>query len=94
MISPMHFPVMLCGFNLRRALRRAGGPDPAAAALSAVSDAAAVPHRHRHGLRDGHLRLVCGLLYGRLQQNLKGIYLSLIAAMIAGRIVWASPRSS
>ena len=32
--------------------------------------------------------LVCGLLYGRLQQNLKGIYLSLIAAMIAGRIVW------
>ena len=32
--------------------------------------------------------MVCGLLYGRLQQNLKGIYLSLIAAMIAGRIVW------
>ena len=36
----------------------------------------------------GTYGLVCGLLYGRLQQNLKGIYLSLIAAMIAGRIVW------
>lgn len=49
MISPMHFPVMLCGF-ICGGLRRAGGSDTAAAALSAVSDAAAVPHRHRHGL--------------------------------------------
>ena len=32
--------------------------------------------------------LVSGLVYSRVQHNIKGIYLSLIPAMVVGRIVW------
>ena len=37
--------------------------------------------------------LVCGLLYKRLSHDLKGIYTSLIAAMISGRVVWGIVRA-
>ena len=78
MISPMHFPVMLCGFIC-------GGPYGALVGLILPP---LFPTGIAMAFEMGTYGLVCGLLYGRLQQNLKGIYLSLIAAMIAGRIVW------
>lgn len=86
MISPM--PVMLCGFIC-------GGPYGALVGLILpplrfllFQMPPLFPTGIAMALEMGTYGLVCGLLYGRLQQNLKGIYLSLIAAMIAGRIVW------
>ena len=87
-ISPMHFPVMLCGFIC-------GGPYGALVGLILpplrfllFQMPPLFPTGIAMAFEMGTYGLVCGLLYGRLQQNLKGIYLSLIAAMIAGRIVW------
>mgnify|MGYP002572294057 FL=1 len=88
MISPMHFPVMLCGFIC-------GGPYGALVGLILpplrfllFQMPPLFPTGIAMAFEMGTYGLVCGLLYNRLQQNLKGIYLSLIAAMIAGRIVW------
>ena len=88
MISPMHFPVMLCGFIC-------GGPYGALVGLILpplrfllFQMPPLFPTGIAMAFEMGTYGLICGLLYGRLQQNLKGIYLSLIAAMIAGRIVW------
>lgn len=78
MISPMHFPVMLCGFIC-------GGPYGALVGLILpplrfllFQMPPLFPTGIAMAFEMGTYGLVCGLLYGRLQQNLKGIYLSLI----------------
>lgn len=87
-LCPMHLPVLLGGFIcgpwwaaavgavaplLRHALF--GGMPPILTALAMTFELAA------YGL-------ISGLLYGKLAKGVKNIYISLVAAMIFGRVIW------
>ena len=87
MLLPMHIPVLLCGFLcggswgavvgftaplLRNLLF---GMPPMPGCISMAFELAA------YGL-------VVGLLHKKLGKGMKGVYLSLICAMVAGRLVW------
>ena len=90
-LCPMHLPVLLAGFlcgpwwargtglaaPLRRNLLFSMPPLLTAIAMS---------------FELGTYGVVSGLLYRRLPKNLAGIYISLITAMITGRIVWGIVR--
>lgn len=88
MLLPMHIPIIICGFLcggpygliaglivplLRSVLFGAPPMMPIAVAMSA--------ELATYGL-------VTGLLYRKLGDKRWGIYLSLICAMLAGRVVW------
>ena len=75
MISPMHFPVLLCGFIC-------GAPYGALVGLILYPVGLAM------AFEMATYGLVSGLVYSRVQHNIKGIYLSLVPAMVVGRIVW------
>ena len=88
MISPMHFPVLLCGFIC-------GAPYGALVGLILPPVRFLLfqmPPLYPVGLAMAFematYGLVSGLVYSRVQHNIKGIYLSLVPAMIVGRIVW------
>lgn len=90
-LCPMHLPVLLAGFlcgpwwalvtgltaPLLRNLLFSMPPLLTAIAMS---------------FELGTYGVVSGLLYRRLPKNLAGIYISLITAMITGRIVWGIVR--
>ena len=88
MLLPMHIPVLLCGLVcgwqggalvgfvlplLRSAMFGMPPMMPTAAAMAFELAA--------YGA-------VTGILYERLEKNMASLYISLIGAMIAGRIVW------
>lgn len=92
MLCPMHFPVLICGFVcgwqwglligfvaplLRSAA--AGMPPMFPAAISMAFELAV------YGA-------VSGLMYRWLPKNLCSIYISLITAMLSGRIIWGAVR--
>ena len=92
MLSPMHIPVLLCGFvcgwqwgmavgliapMLRSVLFGMPTMYPAAIAMT--------PELAVYGA-------VSGLLYRLLPKKVWSIYVSLIVAMIAGRLVWGAAR--
>lgn len=88
MISPMHFPVLLCGFIC-------GAPYGALVGLILPPVRFLLfqmPPLYPVGLAMAFematYGLVSGLVYSRVQHNIKGIYLSLVPAMVVGRIVW------
>lgn len=90
-LCPMHLPVLLAGFlcgpwwalvtgltaPLLRNLLFSMPPLLTAIAMS---------------FELGTYGVVSGLLYRRLPKNLAGIYISLITAMITGRIIWGIVR--
>lgn len=90
-LCPMHLPVLLAGFlcgpwwalvtglaaPLLRNLLFSMPPLLTAIAMS---------------FELGTYGVVSGLLYRRLPKNLAGLYISLITAMITGRIVWGIVR--
>ena len=90
-LCPMHYPVLLCGFvcggpwgfavgAIAPLLRTLLFGMPPAAQSPAMACELAV-----YGL-------VTGLLYRRLPRRPQFLYLSLIAAMVAGRLVWGAAR--
>ena len=94
-LLPMHIPVMLCGlicgwrygFSIGLILPffRSlvfGMPPIYPNAVWMAAELAA------YGL-------VIGLIYSKLnQKNTKGVYISLVSAMIAGRLVWAAAKAA
>lgn len=93
MLCPMHIPVFLCGLIC-------GAPWGAAVGLILPPLRFLlfhIPPLYPVGIAMAFemavYGLVCGLLYKRLSHNLKGIYVSLIAAMISGRVVWGIVRA-
>ena len=86
-LCPMHLPVLLAGFlcgpwwamlvgvtaPLLRHLLFAMPPLTTAIAMS---------------VELAGYGMVCGLLYRKAKRNIAGIYLALIPAMIAGRVLW------
>lgn len=92
MLCPMHLPVFLCGMIC-------GWPYGALIGLILpplrfllFSMPPIFPTGLAMALELCTYGLVSGLLYQRLQHNVKNIYLSLIAAMVSGRIIWGIAR--
>lgn len=92
MLCPMHIPALLCGFfcgwpwgltvGLIAPLLRSmifGMPPMFPVAVSMSAELAA------YGA-------VSGLLYSRLPRNKGSIYLSLLTAMVVGRLIWGAVR--
>ena len=92
MLLPMHLPVLLCGFvcgwpyglgvGFAAPLLRSvtlGMPPPFPTAVAMAFELAA------YGL-------VSGLLYRALPKRVGNIYVSLLTAMLAGRVVWGVAR--
>ena len=90
-LSPMHIPVLICGFAC-------GGVDGAAVGFIApflrnlmfgmppiLTAVAMAVEMAVYGL-------VAGLLYKKLQKTVLNLYLSLAAAMLLGRIAWGITR--
>lgn len=92
MLCPMHIPALLCGFFC-------GWPWGLAVGLIAP-----VLRSMIFGMPPMFPVAVCmsaelavygsvsGLLYSRLPRNKLSVYLSLLAAMVAGRLVWGAAR--
>lgn len=91
-LSPMHVPVLLCGFLC-------GGPLAALVGLTApllrytLFGMPPFPTNAAMAFELAAYGLVSGLLYAKLPKTKKNIYISLIVAMIAGRIVWGIARA-
>lgn len=88
MLLPMHIPVMLCGFIC-------GGPYGYVVGLivpllrsALVGMPVMIPSAVTMAPELAVYGLVTGLLYKKLKSKKSGIYVSLISAMILGRIVW------
>ena len=89
MLLPMHIPVLLCGFLC-------GGGWGAAVGFTApllrhmIFSMPPMPGCISMAFELAAYGLVVGLLYKRLGKGLKGIYVSLLCAMVAGRLVWGA----
>ncbi len=88
MLLPMHIPVILCGFIC-------GGPYGLIVGLSVpllrsvlTGMPLMIPAAVSMAPELAIYGLVTGLLYKKLKTSKFGIYISLITAMILGRIVW------
>ncbi|MBR6573443.1 MAG: ECF transporter S component [Clostridia bacterium] len=87
MLLPMHIPVLLCGFLC-------GGGWGAAVGFTApllrhvLFSMPPAPGCYSMAFELAVYGLVVGLLYKRLGKGMKSIYISLICAMVAGRVVW------
>lgn len=88
MLLPMHLPVLLAGFIV-------GGPG--AMMVGAVAPVLRsviwgmppmFPKAVGMAFELAAYGFVCGSLYSKSKKSTKSVYFSLIAAMIAGRIVW------
>lgn len=84
MISPMHFPVLLCGFIC-------GAPYGALVGLILPPVRFLLfqmPPLYPVGLAMAFEMATYGLVSGLVYSRIKGIYLSLVPAIVVGRIVW------
>ena len=87
MLLPMHIPVLLCGFLC-------GGGWGAAVGFTApllrhvLFSMPPAPGCYSMAFELAVYGLVVGLLYKRLGKGVRSIYISLICAMVAGRVVW------
>ncbi len=91
-LCPMHLPVLLCGFLV--------GPWWAAAVgliapllRHAVFSMPPLLTAIAMAFELGTYGLVSGLLWRKGHRNARHMYLSLIAAMIAGRLVWGAAQA-
>ncbi|MBQ7776838.1 MAG: ECF transporter S component [Lachnospiraceae bacterium] len=88
LLLPMHIPAMLCGFIC-------GGPSGFLVGLITpilrsllIGRPMMMPTAVGMAVEVATYGLVTGLMYSRLKHKKLGIYISLITAMIAGRITW------
>ncbi|MBR4991750.1 MAG: ECF transporter S component [Clostridia bacterium] len=87
MLLPMHIPVLLCGFLC-------GGGWGAAVGFTApllrhlLFGMPPMPGCISMAFELATYGLVVGLLHKKMGKSMKGVYVSLICAMVAGRLVW------
>ena len=91
-LSPMHIPVLLCGFLCGPFWAMATGvlAPPLRFFLFGMPP---FPTNAAMAFELATYGLVSGLLYAKLPKTKANIYVSLITAMIAGRIVWGIVRA-
>ena len=88
MLLPMHIPVLICGFvcGWRYGLL-VGLITPLLRSLT-FSMPPLFPSATAMAFEMAAYGAICGLLYARLPRSTKSVYISLLAAMVGGRIVW------
>ena len=88
-LLPMHFPVMLCGFVCGPIYGLGVGLILPFFRSFLFSMPPMYPNAVWMASELATYGLVCGLLYSRFaKKNIVSLYISLIVAMISGRIVW------
>ena len=89
MLLPMHIPVLLCGFLC-------GGGWGAAVGFTApllrhlLFGMPPMPGCISMAFELATYGLVVGLLHKKMGKSMKGVYVSLICAMVVGRLVWGA----
>ncbi len=88
MLLPMHIPVLICGFvcGWRYGLI-VGFITPLLRSMT-FSMPPLFPSATAMAFEMAAYGAICGLLYARLPRGTKSVYVSLLAAMAGGRIVW------
>lgn len=90
LLLPMHIPVLLCGFVCGWQYGISVGAVLPLLRSLMFSMPQLYPNALAMSAELATYGLVCGLMYNKLlrKQNILSIYISLVSAMIAGRIVW------
>lgn len=92
MLCPMHIPVLLCGFLAGPFWASVIGVIAPILRFALFGMPAIFPTGAAMCFELAVYGAVCGLLYRRLPKKTVSIYVSLIAAMLLGRIAWGIVR--
>lgn len=90
MLLPMHIPILLCGFICGWQYGLAVGFVTPLLRSMMFGMPAIMPSAVGMAFELAVYGLVTGLLYRKLPKNAASIYVSLLGAMLAGRIVWGA----
>ena len=91
-LSPMHIPVLLCGFICGPVYAAAVGLVAPLLRFALFGMPPILPTGVAMCFELAAYGAVSGLLYARLPKKTASIYISLVAAMLAGRVVWGIAR--
>jgi hypothetical protein len=89
-LRPMHIPVLIAGFSCGPVIGFVVGLAAPMLSLLIHGVPAFMPMGFAMGLELATYGLIAGLLYSQLPKKTESIYVSLITAMIVGRIVWGA----
>ena len=92
MLSPMHIPVLLCGFLCGPAWAAVVGAIAPLLRSALFGMPPIFPEGVAMCVELATYGAVCGLLYRALPRKAVSVYVSLLGAMLAGRIVWGVVR--
>ena len=92
MLCPMHIPVLLCGFTAGPILGAAVGLIAPILRFSLFGMPPLFPVGLAMCFELAAYGFVSGYLYRKLSRNRGNLYLSLLSAMLAGRVVWGVVR--
>ena len=88
MLLPMHIPIILCGFLCGGSYGFVAGLIVPLLMSVVFGMPGLMPTAVAMSCELAVYGLVTGLLYQRIRQKRGGIYISLVVAMLAGRVVW------
>jgi len=88
MLCPMHFPIIICAYVCGWEYAAAIGFIAPLLRFALFGMPPIIPGGISMAFELATYGLVCGLLYTKLPKKKSSIYISLIAAMISGRIIW------
>lgn len=92
MLCPMHLPVFLCGFVCGWPWGLAVGFIAPLLRSAWLGMPLIFPDAAAMAFELAVYGLISGLLYRRLPKKVSSVYLSLLAAMLCGRVVWGIAR--
>lgn len=92
-LCPMHIPVLLCGFLCGSAYAAVVGAIAPALRFALFGMPPIFPTGVAMCFELAAYGLVSGWLYRRLPKKTVSIYVSLIAAMVVGRVVWGAAQA-
>jgi hypothetical protein len=87
-LSPMHIPVLLCGFLCGPAYAAVIGAIAPALRFMLFGMPPLFPVGVAMSFELAAYGLISGLLYGKLPRRTSSVYIALVTAMVAGRVVW------
>lgn len=93
-LLPMHLPVLLCGFFCGPWYGLAVGAVAPLLRFAIFGAPTLVPRGIAMCFELATYGVVAGLLYRALPKRHASVYIALIAAMLAGRIVWAGAQTA
>ena len=92
MLSPMHFPVLLCGFMCGWPAGLTVGFIAPLLRFMLFGMPPIFPTGIAMAFELATYGAVSGLMFGKVRHNIPMIYATLVSAMVAGRLVWGAVR--